>query len=202
MDNVFYRENLKRAWRFVKPWVTIFSILFIFRVTGLLSGISYYAGSALLKTGIMDAPVNNIAKKTVFDYNFSVKDMEGNEVDFNSFKGKVVFLNIWATWCGPCRLEMPSIQEVYNEVDHDEIAFVILSVDRNEDSKKVKKYAETNKHTFPIYMPSGNLPKLLRVESIPTTFVINKEGEVVTHKVGYANYNTAAFKKFLQELVQ
>ena len=118
----------------------------------------------------------------------------------NQFKGKTIFLNLWATWCGPCRIEMPSIQKLYDKVDHDKIAFVMLSLDRAEDKEKVEKFVTDKKHNFPVYRPAGALPELLNVPSIPTTFVITPDGKVASKKVGTANYDTEEFKKFLEDL--
>jgi thiol-disulfide isomerase/thioredoxin len=154
-----------------------------------------------MKTGIMDAsPGNDSGAAEVFDYNFQIKTLTGEAIDFNQFKGKVVFVNLWATWCGPCRFEMPSIQELYNGVDKDKIQFVMLSLDRNEDLPKIVKYVEKNKFTFPVFQPKGFLPSAFDVPSIPTTFIIDKNGKVVSKKVGTTNFNTKKFKNYLEGL--
>jgi len=138
----------------------------------------------------------------VFDYNFSVKDLQGNAVDFNQFKGKVVFLNLWATWCGPCRAEMPSIHNLYHAVkDNDKIVFVMLSLDRADQQGKVVSYVNDKAFTFPVYMVSGNVnAQLEEVSSIPTTFVLSPDGKIASKKVGTANYDTPKFQQFLKEL--
>ncbi len=202
MKKVFCAETLSNAWRAVKPWGIIITLFLLLRYTGALSGISFLTGSALLKSGIMDvqpeAPL--VAKK--FNYNFTIRDLNGKVVDVNEFKGKTIFLNIWATWCGPCRVEMPSIQSLYRQIDPDNIRFVMLSVDRKEDFEKVKNFVSDKNYTFPVYTPSGSLPDQLQVRSIPTTFVINPEGKIVSHETGAANYDTPAFKEFLETLIR
>jgi len=186
----------------VRPWGIIITLFLLLRYTGALSGISFLTGSALLKSGIMDvqpeAPL--VAKK--FNYNFTITDLNGKVVDVNEFKGKTIFLNIWATWCGPCRVEMPSIQSLYSQIDQDNIWFVMLSVDRKEDFEKVKNFVSDKNYTFPVYTPSGSLPDQLQVRSIPTTFVINPEGKIVSHETGAANYDTPSFKEFLETLIK
>ena len=200
MNKVFYFKTLAEAWRTLKPWGIIIALFFLLRYTGALSGISYLTNSALLKTGMMDiqpeAPV--IAKK--FDYNFSLRDLSGNTIDVSEFKGKTIFLNIWATWCGPCRVEMPSIQNLYSKVNQDNIVFVMLSVDRREDLEKVKNFVNEKNYSFPVYTPVGALPEQLQVRSIPTTFVINPDGKIVSHETGAANYDTPDFREFLETL--
>lgn len=200
MNKVFYSKTLAEAWRTLKPWGIIIALFFLLRYTGALSGISYLTNSALLKTGMMDiqpeAPI--IAKK--FDYNFSLRDLSGNTIDVSEFKGKTIFLNIWATWCGPCRVEMPSIQNLYSKVNQDNIVFVMLSVDRREDLEKVKNFVNEKNYSFPVYTPAGALPEQLQVRSIPTTFVINPDGKIVSHETGAANYDTPDFREFLETL--
>ena len=202
MRKVFCSETLTNTWRTVRPWGIIIALFLLLRYTGLLAGISYLTGSAILKSGIMDiqpeAPL--IAKK--FDYNFSIRDLNGKIVDVNEFKGKTIFLNIWATWCGPCRVEMPSIQSLYSQMDPDKIMFVMLSVDRQEDFEKVKNFVSDKNYTFPVYTPSGALPGQLQVRSIPTTFVVNPDGKIVSHETGAANYDTPAFKQYLETLLK
>src|SRR5262245_34206488 len=93
--------------------------------------------------------------KNEFDFNFTIKDLEENKIDFTGFKWKVVFLNLWATWCGPCRMEMAGIQKLYDKTDHDKVSFIMLSIDRDGDRPKVADYIKKKGFTFPAYLPSG-----------------------------------------------
>lgn len=193
-------KTLLEAWHTLKPWGIVIVMFLVLRYTGALSGISFLTNSALLKAGMIDihpeAPV--VAKK--FDYNFSLRDLNGHVVDVNEFKGKTIFLNIWATWCGPCRVEMPSIQSLYGKVNQDNILFVMISVDRREDLEKVKNFVNEKNYTFPVYTPAGALPDQLQVGAIPTTFVINPDGKIVSHETGAANYDTPDFREFLETI--
>jgi thiol-disulfide isomerase/thioredoxin len=135
-----------------------------------------------------------------FNYNFTIRDLAGNEVDVRTLKNKVVFLNLWATWCGPCRKEMPSIQELYNKVDHNKIAFVMLSIDKPEDHQKVTKYISDKAFSFPVYEVNNGLPSQLQVSVIPTTFVIGPDGKIKLKRVGTDDYNTEEFKSYLEGL--
>ena len=139
-------------------------------------------------------------KDNAFDYSFSVKDMNGEVVPFDTYKGKVVFLNLWATWCGPCRAEMPSIQKLHDKTKSEDVVFVMLSRDDDREEAKVKNYIKRNNFSFPVVMLSGNITPQLNVPSIPTTFIINKEGKIVNQIVGSTNYNTEKYRKLLQEL--
>jgi len=147
----------------------------------------------------------SFGQKNDFDYNFKINDLKGNTIDFRTFKGKTVFINLWATWCGPCRGEMPSIQKLYEQVDKNEIEFVMLSIDNLKQTEKVKKYVNDKSFTFPVYTLSGEfntLPEQLQVPSIPVTFIIDKNGTVVMKEVGMKNYNTSKMKKLLTELIK
>lgn len=193
---------LPRFWTrvtdFLKPIAGAVIIVAALRVTGLMSSLSMFTQSAVLKTGLLNAHAEAEVKKDDFNFDFRIKDLAGNKVDFNQYKGKVIFLNLWATWCGPCRAEMPTIQSLYNKVDHDKIAFVMLSLDEDKNKEKVERYVHDRSFTFPVFMPSGHLSEQLQVPSIPTTFVIAKDGKILTKEVGTANYDTEKFKKFLE----
>lgn len=202
IDSLLRNEKLRGAWKSIQPWVVFVVVLIVLRYTGVLSGISILTGRALMETGVMDAKTGEppVAKK--FNYNFSIKDMDGNVIDVRDLKGKTIFLNLWATWCGPCRMEMPSIQNLYDQVDKDRIVFILLSIDREKDFDKIKSYIKEKEFTFPVYTPAGFLPNQLQVGMIPSTFVINYEGRIVASEKGAANYDTPEFKEFLEKQVQ
>lgn len=185
----------------LKPWFVTIALVLILRYTGAISGISYVAQSAAMKTGLLDAATEpDNTKPEAFNYSFTIKDLQGNVVNMEQFKGKVVFLNLWATWCGPCRAEMPSIEALYNTVEKDKVAFVMLSLDRPENFNKVVKYVKDREFTFPVYVVDRGLTEQLQVPSIPTTFVIGKDGKIQRKEVGTAKYDTPKFKQFLKAL--
>ncbi|HEY5824771.1 MAG TPA: TlpA disulfide reductase family protein, partial [Cyclobacteriaceae bacterium] len=135
-----------------------------------------------------------------FDYDFMIKDLTGNKINFDQYKGKVVFINLWATWCGPCRAEMPGIQKLYDKVDHNKISFVMLSIDKDVNKEKVVKFIKDRSFSFPTFMPSGYLSSQLNVPNIPTSFIISKDGKIVVKEIGMKNYDTSKFKKLLEKL--
>lgn len=190
-----------RIFNWLKPILAAFILIAILQVTGLMGSVSYYAQSALLKTGVKNAGVTPLKKVEPFDFNFTLRTSSGQRVKFDQLKGKVVFLNLWATWCGPCRAEMPTIQALYEKTDTTQVKFVILSIDRDSDEPKIAKFMNQYKYTFPVYRPSGMLTSQLDVPGIPTTFIINKQGNIVSKEVGATNFDTAKFRKFLAQLV-
>jgi thiol-disulfide isomerase/thioredoxin len=193
---------LKRILSWLKPVLGALILILLLQVTGLMSSVSFYAQTALLKTGIRNANAKSLKNPEPFDFNFSLRSLDGKRIPFERYKGKVVFLNLWATWCGPCRAEMPTIQSLYETVDTTAVKFVILSIDRDSDEAKVGKYISQSGYTFPVYRPSGYLTSQLNIDYIPTTFIINKEGKIVSKEVGGTNFDTAKFRKFLLSLTQ
>jgi thiol-disulfide isomerase/thioredoxin len=184
------------------PILTAVLFVVLLRVTGLMSSVTYYTQSTLLLAGFRDAKDEVLKKPEAFDFNFIVRDQSGKRIQFSEYKGKVIFLNLWATWCGPCRAEMPTIEQLYRQVGSDSIAFVILSVDESQFESRVAHYIETSKYTFPVYRPSGYLTEQLNVPMIPTTFIISKDGMIVSKEVGATNFDTARFRKFIDRLVR
>ena len=189
-----------RSLKIIKPWFSAIVIVLILRYTGALGEISMLANSALMKVGVMDYNPTEPVLSEDFNFNFRLKDLEGNLVDFNSYRGKVVVINLWATWCAPCRVEMPSLQQLYTKIESENIEFVILSLDRDSDFNKVKKYVAKNNFTFPVFTPHGYLAEQLHADVIPTTLILNKAGKIVNRKTGATNFDTANFRKYLNRL--
>ncbi len=181
--------------------VTIAGLLVVFAFPVTRESASLVVQSTVLNSGFVDASTSS-SKRDLFDFDFSVKDLSGNTVDFKNFRGKIVFLNLWATWCGPCRSEMPSIQKLYEGIGKEKVSFVMLSLDDERLSRKVKSFTERNGFTFPVFTNTGQLTEQLQVPSIPTTFVIDRDGYVVLKEVGMRNYDTPKFKKYLEQLAE
>jgi thiol-disulfide isomerase/thioredoxin len=173
--------------------------LVAFYFSGAPNHLASFAQGAIVKSGFVNASATSNSK-VPFDYNFTVKDLAGKKTEFKNFQGRVIFLNLWATWCGPCRSEMASIQKLYESIDKEKVSFVMLSLDKDTQVEKVKAFVNSRSFTFPIFMPSGYLAEQLQVPSIPTTFVITKDGLIDLKEVGMKNYNTTKFKKYLEEL--
>lgn len=188
---------VKKVFQWIKPILTAVIVLGLLQMTGLLGSVSFFAQAALLKTGIRNASAKEMRNPEPFDFNFKLRNTAGERINFDQYKGKVIFLNVWATWCGPCRAEMPTIQSLYEKMDSTDVVFVMLSIDRDRDEPKIGNYIKKFEYTFPVYRPSGYLTSQLDIPSIPTTLVINKEGKIVSKEVGATNFDTEKFRKFL-----
>ena len=113
---------------------------------------------------------------------FTMLDMEGNEVTLASFFGKPIVLNFWASWCGPCKMEMPEIQKFYDKYGQ-EIHFLLVSVDDSLDA--AKSFISDSGYTFPVYFDTTSVGAYTYgASSIPLTFFIDSEGNLVTYYIG------------------
>ena len=131
---------------------------------------------------------------------FSVQDSAGQIFSTNDLKGKVVFINFWATWCPPCRAEMPSLNQLYTRLKDDQ-RFVFLFVSEDDNLSKAKEYLTQKSFSIPLYSRSSNLPNEVFDGTLPTTIVLNKEGQLVMKHEGLAGYNTEAFIEQLKALL-
>lgn len=136
--------------------------------------------------------------KQLTDYNWRLKGLNTSDIDLQSLKGKVIFVNFWATWCPPCIAEMPSVQEFYNDYK-DKVAFVFITSD---DWKLVEEFYTKNGYDLPTYQSVTNYPKELpSVPSIPRTFIIDKNGYIRVDKSGSANWNSDIFREKINTLL-
>ncbi|MGV6944093.1 TlpA family protein disulfide reductase [Sphingobacterium kyonggiense] len=127
-------------------------------------------------------------------------DAQGKQINTADLKGKVVFVNLWATWCGPCRAEMPTIQKLYDKYkDNDKVAFVLLEIEGNKEGGM--KFMQQEKLSLPIYFPASELPKGWTSDQIPVSLVLNKKGVRVFKHVGMADYSTKDFEEYIVKLI-
>lgn len=128
---------------------------------------------------------------------FTLKDLNGKDISLQDLSGKVVFLNIWATWCPPCREEIPGFVEAYSQYKDKGMVIIGISVD-NAGTGPVIKFAEKFKINYPVVMATNKLIKDYGpVHFIPTTVVIDKNGKIREKKVGYMDKGTI-IKYFLK----
>lgn len=123
-------------------------------------------------------------------------DVSDKPLDFSAFKGKVVFVNNWASWCPPCIAEMPSIQALKNKLEGEDVVFVMVSFDQ--DPEKSKSFIKRRKFDFDIYFPGEDYP--YPTASIPATFILDKSGEVVSQHMGMADYSSDELTNQLKKL--
>ena len=122
--------------------------------------------------------------------NFRLATMDGGEVELNELRGKVVLVDFWATWCGPCRMEIPHLTELYDRYQDKGFELVGISLDQ-QGPAVVKPFIEEFKINYPIVMGDEDIANQYGgVRSIPTAFLIDREGNVVKKYVGYKPLET------------
>lgn len=132
---------------------------------------------------------------------FSVKDENGKIINTSQLKGKVVFINFWASWCPPCRAEFPSIQKFYDKYkSHSEIVFLTVNLD--DDIAAGKMYLKKENFSVPFLVPEGNIPNEYYKGSLPTTVVLDKKGEIRLHHAGMADYSKTSFYEQIDGLLK
>lgn len=171
--------------------------------TGLHTEVLGFLQRGIIATGIMNPDLEKDSKLAEnvpdpkADFSMNLINSKGERFAMEELKGKVIFMNIWATWCPPCIAEMPGINELYKDIDKDKIAFIMLSVDQN--FQEAIDFNNKKDYTFEVYKSVGGMPPMYHSQSIPTTFVIDARGKLVLTHTGMGDYNTGDFKEFLIE---
>jgi peroxiredoxin len=134
--------------------------------------------------------------------NFCLEDLKGKKLELRNFKGKVVFLNFWATLCGPCKEEMPSIEALYQRFKEKDFVFLTISVDY-EGKKPVKEFIEKQRYTFPVLLdPKCETLDFYKVKGIPTTILIDKNRKMIGKATGPKNWKTPEAISLLNLLLE
>ncbi|MEQ8581071.1 MAG: TlpA disulfide reductase family protein [Marinoscillum sp.] len=176
-------------------WAIIVVVGLTLYVTGLHTEVIGQIQRVVLATGIMQPEADD--EKVAASYDLRLSNIAGRTVSFATFKGQTVFLNFWATWCPPCIAEMPDIEDLYQKMGKD-VTFVMISLD--EDRDKARRFVERKGFELPVYFLESPLPAPYNPSSIPTTYVISPEGQVVLTRHGMAKYDTEEFRLFLSEI--
>ncbi|ABR35117.1 TlpA family protein disulfide reductase [Clostridium beijerinckii] len=147
------------------------------------SSISITSDKNNVSNQTIEVTPNNIKTKAI---DFNLKDLNGNELSLSDLKGKKVFLNFWATWCPPCKAEMPEIERLYQETKDSDL--VIVSVEIGEPLNTVKSFIDSNKYNFKVLIdPDQSVATKYNITSIPTSYFIDKDGIIVSKHVGAMN---------------
>jgi len=120
---------------------------------------------------------------------FNLQQLDGRQVSLSNFRGKVVLLNFWATWCAPCRLEMPSLQDRYDRYQAQ--GFVVLAVNDEEPAADVESYVQELGLSFPVLLdPTGEVQQLYAIRGYPSSYLIDRDGTIHLVQIGLLAENT------------
>lgn len=133
---------------------------------------------------------------------FELRDLQGNDIDLDDYKGRVVLVNFWATWCPPCRKEMPSMQRLKTALAG--APFEILAIDVGESPKQVRRYIEEAdwKPSFPVLLDiAGDIVDLWQVKAFPTTYVLDAQGQARYVLYGATEWDEADKVEAIHQLI-
>ncbi len=182
----------------LKPSNVFFGIFLILMIIPSTRSILQVNLQKILTKVIPVSTIDENEQKKISNYSLHLKGINTKNITISDNNDKVIFINYWATWCPPCIAEMPDLQKLYNDYQG-KITFAFIS---NENQKKINSFLEKNKLTLPVYNQTSTAPIELNHSSIPTTFIIDKKGNLVIHKTGVANWNSKAFLSKLNTLIE
>lgn len=177
------------------------TIVSVFILLG-ISALSPFGNNLRKYTGVLLARLS-VSAKTNLElsdeaYAWELVDTESNQFSFEKVKGQVIFLNFWATWCQPCVKEMPEIQKLH-EGYRSKVAFLLVT---QEDPEKVESFLDRSELELPIYYSRAGIPSEIVPKTLPTTYIIDKKGTIVTAESGARPWNSQQYRDLLDELVQ
>ena len=174
-----------------KSLVFVFAALFLL---ALASSATAITAEELLQIGLQ--PI----KEGTAIVDFELQDLSGGSRRLSDFKGKVVFLNFWATWCGPCRFEMPSMESLYQRLNGKGLE--IVAVNLQEDRKSVQRFVDELGLSFPVLLDTtGRIGATYGARSIPMTYLVDRDGNVIAGTIGTREWNTQDYIHFFEKLL-
>ena len=147
-----------------------------------------------------DVPLNNIAINEIPKPISSLKfeDFSGNEIELNDYHGKLVIINFWATWCAPCKKEMPSLDRLYQDKKFENLKVFAINMEQPNKLKTKKFFDDLNIKKLEIFFDQNlNFVKEFKLRGVPTTILINKKGEEFARIIGEVNFQDKKFVKWL-----
>ena len=181
-----------------KHWINLllYTLLGIFIFS---PGAKSWLLKQLVSTGLFNAEIKKDKNALQVPPSFSFTDSSGKIISTSDLKGKVVFINFWASWCPPGRAEMSSLNQLYLELRGDD-KFFFLFINEDDDPLKAKNYIEKDNLSIPFYSRAGDISPVIFNGTLPTTVILDKEGKMVLNHHGMAKYNTSEFIRELNAL--
>jgi peroxiredoxin len=130
---------------------------------------------------------------------FTLPTLDGKEVKLSDYAGKIVFLNIWATWCAPCKEEMPSMQKLFELMRGKDFVMLTMSIDEKKET--VEAFMKENKLTLPVALDQQQkVSPLYRITGVPESYIIDKSGMVIHHLIGPGDWSNPGIVNALSSL--
>ena len=194
----FFRNHMQVVKYTTKIGGLILVIVGLFMVTGLLDTItgnylnkSFTEQETITEDQTAENDVDQTEEEVVPAPDFTLVDLEGNTHTLSEYQGKTVFINFWATWCSPCKQELPHIQTIYEEYEKEgENGLIVLTIvapeyGSEQTAEQIKEFVESNHYTFPVLLDTTTqVFQSYGITAFPTTFMIDREGEVYGYVTG------------------
>ncbi len=182
----------------------LFTAIFIIFILLMLINPGFKATvlQGLMKIGLFqpNIPKSAPGKTTeVVSQSLLFKNTDGKVIDLQEQRGKVIFINFWATWCPPCIAEMPSVNRLYNEFKNNEnVIFIIADVDNN--FIKSTAFMKEKKFSLPVYSLAGDIPREYFSGTLPTTIILDKSGNIAFKHEGLADYSSDKMIEYIKKM--
>jgi cytochrome c biogenesis protein CcmG/thiol:disulfide interchange protein DsbE len=189
-DDIRGEEGEAMQRRVVGPAAVLLTALAVFLVAkGAVAKEHLFEAMGMAKVAGQKAP------------DFTLSGVDGTQVSLQQYKGKVIFLNFWATWCIPCREEMPALEKLHHTYRAQDL--VVLAIDLKESPEQVKAFFEKHALSFPsVIDPNGAVFRAYSVTGMPTTYLIGRDGTILARGIGGRDWTRAEAHELIRELVQ
>ncbi|WP_439581016.1 TlpA family protein disulfide reductase [Dyadobacter bucti] len=191
---------MKKKWFSVSNIITAVMVVFLAAMV-ISPEVKGWTIQALMKIGLfqpkIDKQLGEVSAEALPNVYFRKGD--GKTVDLASLKGKVIFINFWATWCPPCIAEIPSINALYGKFkDNENVVFLMVDVDGND--QKSDSFMKKHHYALEVVGPAGEIPPVFMQGAVPTTVILDKEGKMVYRQEGAADYNSRELVDMISKL--
>jgi thiol-disulfide isomerase/thioredoxin len=185
-------QSLKKFWKYLA--VTVLSLV----VVGICGGLLLFKLAQRQVAGRLQPP--ELVAESIPETDFTFRTLDGKVRQLSEFKGKVVFLDLWGTWCFQCVAEMPTVQKLYSHYKgSSQVEFLIVS--RWDSPQSVQRYAHRNDFDLPFYVTrDDDVPASMHLNQFPATFIFSKDGRLVMQHAGGADWADRSVFKFIDEL--
>ena len=184
-----------------KKYVLLFLIIFL---GAILFFLEHFTETPISIADIQTKKIFNEKKSSVgyFAPNFKLRNIKGNYESLDSYRGEVVVLNFWATWCAPCRIEMPSFEKLYRRYRSEGVTVLAITLDKNSENK-IKSFVDEYGLSFPILLDEkGEVERLYPSMTIPFTYIIDRQGRIVARVDGAKNWESSETFEAIEYLLK
>jgi peroxiredoxin len=183
-------NSKKSIYIVTKKYVLLFLVIFI---GAILVFLEHFTETPISIADIQTKKIFNEKKSSVgyFAPSFKLRNIKGNYESLDNYRGEVVVLNFWATWCAPCRIEMPSFEKLYRRYRSEGVTVLAITLDKNSENK-IKSFVDEYGLSFPILLDEkGEVERLYPSMTIPFTYIIDRQGRIVARVDGAKNWESS-----------